>query len=74
MFDPKMLRQIVDPTDVSDEASALRAKLEGKPLGTQLGYAMRNLNPEQMFGMWRKLREKDEETGKKKPFYYPKLK
>ena len=73
MFDPKVLRQIVDPTDTSDEASALRAKLEGKPLGTQLGYAMRNLNPEQMFGMWRKLREKDE-TGKKKPFYYPKLK
>jgi len=72
MFDPKMLRQIVDPTDVSEEATALRAKLQDKPLGTQLGYAMRNLNPEQMFGMWRKLREKDEE-GKKKPFFYPKL-
>jgi len=74
MFDPKVLRQIVDPTDTSEEASSLRAKLEGKPLGTQLGYSMRNLNPEQMFGMWRKLREKDENTGNKKPFYYPKLK
>lgn len=73
MFDPKTLRQIVDPTDLSDEAQTLRSKLEGKPLGTQLGYALRNLNPEQMFGMWRKLREKDEETGQKKPFYYPKL-
>lgn len=73
MFDPKMLRQIVDPTDTSDEAMALREKLKDKPLGTQLGYAMRNINPEQMFGLWRKLREKDE-TGNKIPFYYPKLK
>ena len=74
MFDPKMLKQIIDPTDTSEESMALKAKLEGKPMGTQLGYALRNLNPEQMFGMWRKLREKDEETGKKKPFFYPKLK
>lgn len=73
MFDPKILRQIVDSTDTSDEASALREKIKDKPLGTQLGYSMRNLNPEQMFGMWRKLRETDE-SGKKKPFYYPKLK
>lgn len=74
MFDPHVLRQIVDPTDVSDEALALKEKIKDRPLGTQLGYALRNVNPAQMFGMWRKLREEDEATGKKKPFYYPKLK
>jgi hypothetical protein len=74
MFDPQMLRRIVDPTDDSDEAMEFRAKHGDKPFGTQAGYALRNLSPEQMFGMWRKLRETDEETGKKKPFYYPKLK
>jgi hypothetical protein len=73
MFDPKILRQIVDPTDTSEEALKMRENLKDKPLGTQLGYAMRNLNPQQMFGLWRKLRETDPETNKKKPFYYPKL-
>jgi len=73
VFDPGMLRQLFDPADVSDEALALREKVKNLPPGGQLGYALRNIQPSKSFGIGRSRREVDPESGRRKPFFYPKL-
>jgi hypothetical protein len=70
-FDAGVMRQLFDPTDES--GAELRAKLQGKPLATQLGHAFRgNMTPSKAFSFKRHNRQVDPNTGqKRKNIYLP---
>lgn len=73
-FNTKVLRQIFDPSDVSEEAEALRKKMDESKLSVaqRLGYALRaSMVPGNVLGMMRYKRPKDPLTGLPVENFYP---